>query len=255
MTRVTVKLGTFVVTAVLILLPAGAFAQQAPAEPADASGGIVHTVIAGDTLWDLSAKYLGTPWKWTEIWERNRFITNPHYIYPGIQVVIVPPGPREIALGQEAAPPSGPAEPAPPPAGATGGSPYARLLLLPELSAVGSFAAAWNDYDVELLSPRSGPYSAHEGEPQFLFEEVERRPPERLVVRVADPDLPFGGRWTYTLAPDGEGTLLSIREDGVVRNPLFRLVSRYVLGHTATLDATLRAVRERLARPGAPSEG
>jgi len=118
MTRVTVKLGTFVVTAVLILLPAGAFAQQAPAEPADASGGIVHTVIAGDTLWDLSAKYLGTPWKWTEIWERNRFITNPHYIYPGIQVVIVPPGPREIALGQEAAPPSGPAEPAPPPAAA-----------------------------------------------------------------------------------------------------------------------------------------
>ena len=65
------------------------------------------------------------------------------------------------------------AEPAAPPAGATGGSPYARLLLLPELSAVGSFAAAWNDYDVELLSPRSGPYSAHEGEPQFLFEEVE----------------------------------------------------------------------------------
>jgi len=93
-----------------ILLPVGAFAQQAPAEAAKPSGGIVHTVVAGDTLWDLSAKYLGSPWKWTEIWERNRFLTNPHYIYPGIQVVIVPPGAREIALGRESASGSGPGE-------------------------------------------------------------------------------------------------------------------------------------------------
>ncbi|GAB4243656.1 MAG: LysM domain-containing protein [Deltaproteobacteria bacterium] len=97
-------------------LPAGSFAQQVPPEAAKPSGGIVHTVVAGDTLWDLSAKYLGTPWKWTEIWERNRFLTNPHYIYPGIQVVIVPPGATEIALGREAAPVAVAAEapPAPP---------------------------------------------------------------------------------------------------------------------------------------------
>jgi LysM repeat protein len=102
-------MGTFAVVCMLILLPVGAFAQQAPAETAKPSEGIVHTVVAGDTLWDLSAKYLGSPWKWTEIWERNRFLTNPHYIYPGIQVVIVPAGPREIALGQEPASASGPA--------------------------------------------------------------------------------------------------------------------------------------------------
>ena len=108
MKRASLNMGTFAVVGMLILLPAGAFAQQAPAETAKSSEGIVHTVVAGDTLWDLSAKYLGSPWKWTEIWERNRFITNPHYIYPGIQVVIVPPGAREIALGQEAASASGP---------------------------------------------------------------------------------------------------------------------------------------------------
>ena len=106
----SVNMGTFAVVGMLILLPTGAFAQQALAESANSSEGIVHTVVAGDTLWDLSAKYLGSPWKWTTIWERNRFITNPHYIYPGIQVVIVPPGPREIALGQEPASDSGPAE-------------------------------------------------------------------------------------------------------------------------------------------------
>src|SRR5512141_306664 len=110
MKRASENMGAFAVICMLILLPVGGFAQQAPAESANSSEGIVHTVVAGDTLWDLSAKYLGSPWKWTTIWERNRFITNPHYIYPGIQVVIVPPGPREIALGQEPAADSGPAE-------------------------------------------------------------------------------------------------------------------------------------------------
>ncbi|HEX8043591.1 LysM domain-containing protein, partial [Candidatus Deferrimicrobium sp.] len=110
MKRASVNMGAFAVVCMLLLLPIGAFAQEEPAESASSSEGIVYTVVVGDTLWDLSAKYLGSPWKWTEIWERNRFITNPHYIYPGIEVVIVPPGPREIALGQEPAPDSGPAE-------------------------------------------------------------------------------------------------------------------------------------------------
>ncbi|MFA6147311.1 MAG: LysM domain-containing protein [bacterium] len=109
MKRASVNMGMFAVVGLLTLLPIGALAQEAPAEAAKSSEGIVHTVVAGDTLWDLSAKYLGSPWKWTELWERNRFISNPHYIYPGIQVVIFPPGAREIALGQEAAPASGPA--------------------------------------------------------------------------------------------------------------------------------------------------
>jgi len=109
MRRSSLNRVAFAVVGMLILLPVGAFAQRAPAETAKSSEGIVHTVVEGDTLWDLSAKYLGSPWKWTAIWERNRFITNPHYIYPGIQVVIVPPGAREIALGEESASASGPA--------------------------------------------------------------------------------------------------------------------------------------------------
>ena len=95
----------------LLLLPVEALAQQTEAEAAKPSEGIVHTVVAGDTLWDLSAKYLGSPWKWADIWERNRFLTNPHYIYPGVKVVIVPPGAKEITLAQEAASASGPAAP------------------------------------------------------------------------------------------------------------------------------------------------
>jgi len=109
MKRASRDLGTFAVVGMLILLPIGALAQQAPAEAVNSSAGILHTVVAGDTLWDLSAKYLGSPWKWTEIWERNRFVSNPHYIYPGIQIVIVPQGAREIALGQVSPSASGPA--------------------------------------------------------------------------------------------------------------------------------------------------
>ncbi len=57
--------------------------------------------------------------------------------------------------------------------GATGGNPMARLLLLPDLSAIGSFAAAYNSYDVGSLSPRTGPYGTQPDKLSFLFEEIE----------------------------------------------------------------------------------
>ena len=50
---------------------------------------IVHSVKKGDTLWDISNKYLKTPWKWPLIWAENETITNPHLIYPGDRVVIL----------------------------------------------------------------------------------------------------------------------------------------------------------------------
>jgi LysM domain len=55
---------------------------------------IKHTVVKGDTLWDISMKYLKTPWRWPLVWANNQDITNPHLIYPGDLVVITNEGGR-----------------------------------------------------------------------------------------------------------------------------------------------------------------
>jgi len=42
-----------------------------------------YTVVRGDTLWDISGKFLEEPWRWREVWGANPNIDNPHLIYPG----------------------------------------------------------------------------------------------------------------------------------------------------------------------------
>ena len=84
------------------------------------------------------------------------------------------------------------------------------------------------------------------GSDEITFEIAGAEPPLRLVTRIADPDLPFGGSWTYELAPEGSGTRLTITEDGEVYNPIFRFMSRFVFGHTATMDRFLADLKKRV---------
>lgn len=50
--------------------------------------GRVHTVVPGDTLWDVSNAYLGTAWVWPSVWNDNGEIQNPHLIEPGARLWI-----------------------------------------------------------------------------------------------------------------------------------------------------------------------
>jgi uncharacterized protein YndB with AHSA1/START domain len=71
-------------------------------------------------------------------------------------------------------------------------------------------------------------------------------PPRRLVTRIADPTLPFGGNWTYELAPAGGGTVLTITENGEIYNPVFRAVARFVFGYEATMASYLDALGKKV---------
>jgi hypothetical protein len=66
------------------------------------------------------------------------------------------------------------------------------------------------------------------------------------VTRVADPDQPFGGTWTFDIGPDSGGARLTITERGEVYNPVFRFIARFVFGYTATIEGYLRSLREKL---------
>lgn len=53
-----------------------------PWEPPQATGDS-YMIQKGDTLWDLSGKWLGDPHLWPQVWDQNRYILDSHWIYPG----------------------------------------------------------------------------------------------------------------------------------------------------------------------------
>jgi len=81
------------------------------------------------------------------------------------------------------------------------------------------------------------------------FETVVSQPPSKLVIRIADAKLPFGGTWTYEITAVAEGSTLRIREDGEVYNPVFRFLARFVFGYSGTMDTYLKSLARKFGEP------
>ena len=84
------------------------------------------------------------------------------------------------------------------------------------------------------------------------YELAEDVPSQRMVTRILDTDLGYSGKWTYVFTVENGGTRVTITEDGEVSNVLFRFMSRYVFGHTATLDGYLNSLAQRLGENATP---
>ncbi len=52
----------------------------------------LHVVTRGDTLWAICWYYFNDPWQWPKVWSYNPQVTNPHWIYPGDLVRLLPKG-------------------------------------------------------------------------------------------------------------------------------------------------------------------
>ena len=87
-----------------------------------------------------------------------------------------------------------------------------------------------------------GGWREHQKHDAVSYRVVESDGPRKLVARIADKNLPYGGTWTYELAPADSGTRLTITERGEIYNPLFRFIARFVIGYTGTMNDVMRAL-------------
>ena len=117
------------------------------------------------------------------------------------------------------------------------------------VTAVEAYPTWWKDLSrVEMLPPTDGRtrFRQTDSTGAIVMEVVETTPPTRYVTRIADPDQPFGGTWTWEIAPEGAGSRVTITERGEVYNPLFRFMARFVFGYTATMESHLAALAEAI---------
>jgi hypothetical protein len=85
---------------------------------------------------------------------------------------------------------------------------------------------------------------------KITYELVEAKAPSRLVTRIADRGLPFGGTWTFEISPAASGGAdVRITEDGEVYNVIFRAMARFIFGYTSSIEGYLRDLGVKFDNP------
>jgi uncharacterized protein YndB with AHSA1/START domain len=84
-------------------------------------------------------------------------------------------------------------------------------------------------------------FAEHNRESQdvITYRVEEYDPPALFKIRVDDESLPFGGTWTYVVQPFESGTSVTITEDGMISNPLFRVIAKVMFSPTDSMDRYL----------------
>jgi uncharacterized protein YndB with AHSA1/START domain len=121
------------------------------------------------------------------------------------------------------------------------------------VSDVASYPRWWSEISqIEMLPADGGRirFREHMTTGPIVMEVIDAVPPSRFVTRIADPDQPFGGTWTFEITAESRGTRLTITERGEIYNPLFRFMSRYVFGYTGTMESFLDALASKVGGPG-----
>ena len=107
--------------------------------------------------------------------------------------------------------------------------------------------------NVEVLETHGQkPRFVEHGNDDVTYELTEDVPNQRMVTRILNTDLGYSGQWTYDLTDENGGTRIRITEDGEVSNVFFRFMSRYVFGHTSTMDSYLTALAKRFGETASP---
>ena len=74
---------------------------------------------------------------------------------------------------------------------------------------------------------------------------TEFKPPSRMVRELTDLEGPFSGRWEIDIVPTPEGSNITITEIGKVSNPVFRFVSKFIIGHTTFMERYLKGLASK----------
>ena len=80
---------------------------------------------------------------------------------------------------------------------------------------------------------------------KITYEMLENSP-SRVITRIADTNLPYGGTWTVEIAPTQSGVEVRVTEDGEVYNVIFRFLARYAFGYNGTIETYLRNLGAKL---------
>jgi hypothetical protein len=126
------------------------------------------------------------------------------------------------------------------------------------ISDVKNQATWWPDVQsVEMLPDQDGHVTFREKTAQgaITMMVMESTPPQRMVTQIVGKDLPFGGQWVFEIFPAGDSCQLNITEHGEVYNPVFRFVSRFLIGYTGTMNSFLKSVARKFGDNAVPQPG